>query len=1078
MLLEGGAVSRESKTLFRKPISEVLENRELLAGGPTLVADINTTSTGPYIVQGSAALGSKTVFVHNDGVHGMEPWSTDGTEAGTLLLKDIRVGAQPSFPADFAVCNGFVFFTAEDGVRGRALWKTDGTPAGTMVIKYDIGPMDFSTIAYGLTAVGDTLYFSGLSGSGVQLWKSDGTPDGTHPFVGTSGGLFNPKLLASVAGSLYVSGTNASTQSGLWRIDGAEVSLITAAETGMPVGNVAAPTVSAGRLFFYASGALRVTSPATNNAIALATNSTASNVSTPFTDVNGVLYFVNRLSSFENELWKTDGTMTGTTLVKGPSQGASFQTLDAITSFNGVAYFVARTVQNGRELWRSDGTSFGTSIVKDINLAGDGFPVEMVDIKFQAAGGRLLFTAENSITGRELWATDGTSAGTVLAKDLRPGTIGSNPQFIKSPANTLYFLASDGVQGSDALWKSDGTAVGTQFVKNIWPGTESSMPSSLTTVGSIKFFTASEVATGRELYKTDGTAGGTSLVKDIRTGTSSSAPHQLTAMNGLLFFVASTSANGAELWKSDGTATGTVLVKDIANGSSGSSPANLVVLNGVLYFTATQASFGTELWRSDGTTAGTVLVKDVNPGTPGSSPSGLMVFGNRLLFSADDGLNGVELWSSDGTAAGTALLRDVAPGANGSSLVLLGQAGSKAYFRADDGVTGSELWCTNGTSSGTAQVKDINLDAGGSTPTLWASIGQMGFFIANDPTAGLSLWRTDGSAAGTWMLTDVSDSYGGPAYSAVSFAAVNNRLYFTRIGMGGAAGDLWLTDGTVGGTRPVFEAYGEGPVNPTSFVAAGSILFFAAARRDSSKREVWRSDGTPDGTFNITYLAPPYFNSAPTQLQYIDQRLYFVDDDGFRGQELYALDPSETSTPSSTAATFFHEPYMQVEVEFDEIVDPRTVSGSDVLAQNLTNGTVVAALTAVISMDGRHVTFTFTRTLGDGVYRFRLASNSISDVFGNLNVDALVYEGPETFFLAGDINRDRSVNFDDLLILAQNYGQTGRTFSQGNVNYSADGLVDFDDLLLLAQRYGTSLFSASPINKRATARSRTADLLN
>ncbi|MGC3978090.1 MAG: hypothetical protein QM751_07595 [Paludibacteraceae bacterium] len=48
-----------------------------------------------------------------------------------------------------------------------------------------------------------------------------------------------------------------------------------------------------------------------------------------------------------------------------------------------------------------------------------------------------------------------------------------------------------------------------------------------------------------------------------------------------------------------------------------------------------------------------------------------------------------------------------------------------------------------------------------------------------------------------------------------------------------------------------------------------------------------------------------------------------------------------------------------------------------------------------------------------------------------------------------------------MLLLAKNYGQLGRTFSQGNVDYSSDGLVGFDDLLLLARRYGTTLPAAS-----------------
>jgi hypothetical protein len=63
-----------------------------------------------------------------------------------------------------------------------------------------------------------------------------------------------------------------------------------------------------------------------------------------------------------------------------------------------------------------------------------------------------------------------------------------------------------------------------------------------------------------------------------------------------------------------------------------------------------------------------------------------------------------------------------------------------------------------------------------------------------------------------------------------------------------------------------------------------------------------------------------------------------------------------------------------------------------------------------------------------------------------------------TFFVLGaDGNRDRAVNFEDLLVLARNYGHSGRTFSQGNFDYSADGKVDFNDLLLLARQYNSTV---------------------
>ena len=54
-----------------------------------------------------------------------------------------------------------------------------------------------------------------------------------------------------------------------------------------------------------------------------------------------------------------------------------------------------------------------------------------------------------------------------------------------------------------------------------------------------------------------------------------------------------------------------------------------------------------------------------------------------------------------------------------------------------------------------------------------------------------------------------------------------------------------------------------------------------------------------------------------------------------------------------------------------------------------------------------------------------------------------------------DTDRAGTVNFTDLLTLAQHYGQLGTQWSNGHFNY--EGTVNFADLLILAQNYGHSL---------------------
>src|SRR5439155_1572374 len=135
---------------------------------------------------------------------------------------------------------------------------------------------------------------------------------------------------------------------------------------------------------------------------------------------------------------------------------------------------------DGRELWKSDGTAAGTVRLKQFNPpGGHAFPARGGKPLF-AAGRLLFFVATDGDHTAALWKSDGTAEGTVLVKDIIPGPEGAFPDFreighqignLTAVGRTVFFAADDGVHGRK-LWKSDGTAAGTVLVKDVSPGSD------------------------------------------------------------------------------------------------------------------------------------------------------------------------------------------------------------------------------------------------------------------------------------------------------------------------------------------------------------------------------------------------------------------------------------------------------------------------------------------------------------------------------------------------------------------------------------------------------------------------------
>ena len=140
---------------------------------PPDVADPGTTPSHSL-----TAFGDRLCFVADDGVHGRELWTSDGTAAGTSMLLDVWPGPASSGPSWLTVAGGRLWFSADDGVHGVELWRSDGTAAGTRLVQ-DIASGPDSSYPDQLTAAGNRLYFTADDGaSGRELWALPLSPTG------------------------------------------------------------------------------------------------------------------------------------------------------------------------------------------------------------------------------------------------------------------------------------------------------------------------------------------------------------------------------------------------------------------------------------------------------------------------------------------------------------------------------------------------------------------------------------------------------------------------------------------------------------------------------------------------------------------------------------------------------------------------------------------------------------------------------------------------------------------------------------------------------------------------------------
>jgi ELWxxDGT repeat protein len=348
---------------------------------------------------------------HDRAHSGLELWKTDGTAAGTILVRDINtedgygnyypyVYYYGSFPSSFTELNGkTLFVTGDRGDGGRLLWTSDGTASGTEYLRFFVSDPRVRQ----LTRLGQYVLFTVNDDGESSLWRTDGTADGTKlvKSFGAAGISPDSTDLTVFHDSIYFSADDGTHGRELWQSDG------TAAGTVM----------------------LRDLAPG------IAGSNPAN-----FTEVRGTLYFTTSPDGGDKLLWKTDGTAEGTVFI------ANIGTATELVNANGTLFFDSDVGGTGAELWKSNGTAAGTVRVKDlIPGPGGSHPRELQEIN-----GVLFFEADLPGGGRGFWLSNGTREGTApVLQDPAPL---SGMRFLTNVSGQLFFAGTDLAHGEE-LWK-------------------------------------------------------------------------------------------------------------------------------------------------------------------------------------------------------------------------------------------------------------------------------------------------------------------------------------------------------------------------------------------------------------------------------------------------------------------------------------------------------------------------------------------------------------------------------------------------------------------------------------------------
>lgn len=467
-------------------------------------------------------LSDKVLFGAEGDGNGHELWVTDGTEAGTYLVKDINAGEGSSFIHGFTSYQGNAYFLANSG-NGSQIWMSDGNAVNTVQLTDQFISTSSSWISHTTTVGNNIMFMEGGISEGSNIYATDGTVAGTVLLASQVLTGYSNTKLTTLNNKAYFFGKNDS----LYISDGT-----IAGTSRIYAGGVTTQPI----ICFSACGCSAVPKDISNT-------------------TSAVYYFT--FQDTQHQLRKYDPITGSISLIKEFASGID---VSFSVSFQGIQYFVT----SSGELWRTDGTATGTySVFQGTDVLSNLAVNSQGEVIFESSNSIYIYDGvspnptvlaeafghihyatnvnENLFftVSDKLYVTDGLVI-VELASGLGMYISGSATDYY----NTLYLLENEFPVTN--IIRTDGTVNGTWTLSGNF-----SNPSALISAGKSIIFSAVDPIMGHELFATDGTEPGTFLLENLYPGFPSSTPNQLAVNGNELYFAGDHPNYGRELFRLD-----------------------------------------------------------------------------------------------------------------------------------------------------------------------------------------------------------------------------------------------------------------------------------------------------------------------------------------------------------------------------------------------------------------------------------------------------------------------------------------------------------------------------------------------